>query len=304
MLFMSILQSPARHPLFKRGDHFVCAGTGRRYPVVNGTPHVYDDMDVSPFLRRDFDRFSDAWALPKGAHNPEWEAVVAAYDRAKRINTDWMFLLNSKRPMRVLEIGVGDAGLIKRFAAAGHECWAMDFFTWEMEASRGDSGIHTISAPMSRLPFVSGAFDLIYFHAAIHHALPNDPADFQWSSPGNLVDCLQEIRRVLKADGVFFLTGEGLYPDDVQDREHERKCQADPACVYESWYTMAEYETAFRAAGCFPNLWVDQHIMRMRAHGYRDGERVPLVDESEGIEDGAVLVGRLGDLLPEWLSAQ
>lgn len=283
----SILQSPARHPVQLAGDKLVCTGTGRRYSIVNGTPHLYDEMDVSPFLRRDYQRFDEARKLPPGHYNPNFAAAEAAYARAKAVNTDWMFALAYPRPLRVLEVGVGAADLIKRFGAAGHEAWAMDFFTWEME-SHQDGSYRTISAPMSRLPFRDGAFDLVYFHAAIHHALPNDPAEFEWSNPRNLVDCLAEVRRILKPEGAFWLLGEGLYPDDVADRVYEKACQADPACVYEAWYTLPEYEQAFSAAGIFPNIWLDQENLLVRAHTYSWlGARVPLVTLADEITEGS-----------------
>jgi SAM-dependent methyltransferase len=252
---LDILQSPARHPLRKEDDRLVCTGTGRRYSVVNGTPQLFDEMDVSPFLRADFAKFAAAQQVAPDNRGERWAEIQAAYRRARAVNTDILFQMEHPSGMRVLEFGVGDADLITRFGHLGHEAWALDFFPWDMEKARDVNPVfRTISAPMSRLPFRDASFDFIYCHAALHHALPNDHADFEWSNSRNLVDSLREVRRILKPSGRFFLLGEGVY-EEGDARVYEAACQVNAGVPYESTRLRSGRHTCFRRFGSTKRTW-------------------------------------------------
>jgi SAM-dependent methyltransferase len=320
---LEVLRSPAGFPLRRTGDELLCEGTGRRYAInAQGTPLLYDDADISPFLRHDTEWFAARFEFRETPLSMQESEQRAIYQRARFINTEFMFTAfayDEPSRRRVLEIGVGDAGLIQRFARAGFDAWAVDYFPYEMELARdADPGahFHTVAAPMSRLPFADGSFDLVYLHAALHHALPNDHAAFEWLNPRNMADCLREIRRVLRpreAGGAFVLMGEGVYPEGIrpQDRHYEVDCQADPDRVYEAWYTLGEYEQAFRGAGLFPSLFTWQEGLRLQAFAYTaGGEKRPLVHPQDAISDHnyrqlpRLLQDRLGNdgaVLPPWI---
>jgi SAM-dependent methyltransferase len=264
---LNALRSPGgEHALACDGEFLSCEGNGRKYSVINGTPHLYDAESVSPFLERDYSLFKNIHDRPD-LRSPNHDAITAAYQSAKYVNTEFMFSgleydgINAKR---VAEIGVGSADLIRRFADLGCSTYAIDYFTWEMEdglaehLTGGGRAFQCVSAAMCKLPFADQSLDLIYLHAALHHALPGDHRDFEWSNPHNMVDALREIRRVVRPDGAFFLLGEGIYPEGVDHgaRQYERACEHNPGLPYESWYTISEYESAFRAAEIFPNLFV------------------------------------------------
>jgi hypothetical protein len=101
---------------------------------------------------------------------------------------------------------------------------------------------------------------------------------------GNMIDSLKEIRRVIKPDGVFFLLGEGIYPEGIgyDARQYERACERNPGLAYESHYTISEYDSAFRSAGAWPNLFVYQEGLIMIVDAYnRTGDKFPVVTLSD-----------------------
>ena len=320
---ISILRSPAGARLAFDGSGFTDPA-GRRYSFENGVAMLYDDADVSPFLKHDRDYFRISNEQASQAKTQEWDLAEANYRRARGINSDFMFsILRYEDPQgkRVAEIGVGAGDLIRRFARTGFRAIAVDFFPWDMQTAR-DAGVRAaepelscVAAPMCRLPFADASIDLVYFHAALHHALPREAASFRWSDPVNLLDCLCEVRRVLKPraqGGAFFLLGEGIYPEAFsrEDRHYERIVEADPeANVYESWYKISEYEDAYRRSAIFPNLFLWQEDFRVRAIGYdQDGDRIDLVTQDDLISDenywqlGEKLAAQASRLLPPWMS--
>lgn len=289
---VSVLQSPSRGKVYRKADVLRCAATGNKYHIVNGTAHLYDETDVSPFLARDYHLFKAAFDIAEEP-SPEYAQTIKVYEMAKKLNTEFLFshLHYDGAPGRnVLEIGVGNARLISRFADLGFNAFALDYFAFEMDrayeahVAAGGRSFERVAAPMSRLPFKDSSIDIVYMHAALHHSLPNDPREFRWSDPTNMKDSLKEIRRVLRPDGAFFLLGEGVYPDAIVDRYWEAACQKNDRVVYESWYTLSEYEAAFEQAGIFPTLWVDQENHRARViHWLPDGQRCQTVHFEDGV---------------------
>ena len=315
--------APGGAPLTVREDKLV-AQDGRSYDVLNGTPHLYDRSAVSPFLAKDYDIFKMIHERPD-IRSPDHDTITAIYQKAKYVNTEFMFSAIRYKGLEhraVVEIGVGSADLIKRWADLAGDAYAVDFFTWEMEAglakhvAAGGKPFHGVSAVMAALPFASNAVDIVYLHAALHHALPADPAEFEWSNPAVMVDCLKEIRRILKPDGVFFLTGEGIYPEGVapDQREHEVRCQAHSGYPYEAHYTISEYESAFRAADMFPHVFVHQEGLQLVMDFYVDGQAHCIISAVDQVgADNYDCVGslvnartssRLLKRFPSWMSWQ
>jgi ubiquinone/menaquinone biosynthesis C-methylase UbiE len=296
----------------------ILSDTNKEYIIEDGVPHLYDKLDVSPFLIHDREVF---FSIYKGEiKSPNHDEITAAYQIAKRTNTDFMFTqlcYEHIAERNVIEIGVASCDLISKFANMGAKAYAVDFFTWEMLAAHdqhrkaGGADFEMISAVMCTLPFASASADIIYLHAALHHALPKRHRDFKWSDPQNMVDCLCEIRRVLKPDGAFFLLGENIYPADVtaDQRVHELNCQANPGTVFESAYTLAEYEAAFAASGIYPTLYVNQHGLKVIATTYLNGERQEAIRPTDDLslanytEFGAMLSAGLRTFpFPAWIT--
>jgi uncharacterized protein YbaR (Trm112 family) len=95
-------------------------------------------------------------------------------------------------------------------------------------------------------------------------------------------------------------------PPEGAERHYE--AAARNGALYESWYTIAEYETAFGLAGLYPHLFVDQVDLAVSVTGYdRSGHKRALISRDQQIDDS-----RYGDFepalwatrpaLPAWIS--
>lgn len=315
--------SPLRAPGGQYDIHWTpdgkLTGGGRIYDFTNGTAHLYDADLLSPILSKDLAFFRMLQDSPS-AKQPNHDDVTAAYQRAKLINTEFMFSAIDYEGIEdrvIVELGVGGADLIKKWTALTPHAYAVDFFTWEMEdglaehVAAGGRPFIPVSAVMASLPFADASVDLLYMHAAIHHALPLHHSEFRWSDPRNMTDCLREVRRVLKPDGLFFLMGEGVYPEGVkpEERVHEVRCQSDNGWPYEAHYTLSEYEAAYREAGMFPHVFSNQDDFRLEMDFYVDGVAHRAITAHDNIgrdnygDIGSVL-SRAGAFinrtLPEW----
>ena len=316
-LDISVLQSPERFAVHRKGDTLVCEGTRKSYAIVDGNVLLYADKDIPKSL------LEEVCFLRKNVESlliPNMDLPAERYYAdAKKINTEFMFsFLRYREPerRRVVELGAWRCESIKRFADLGFDSYALDFFP-EMGnvALRIHHGrpFHRITAPMSVLPFQDGTIDLLYMHATLHYALPRNAAEFAWCNPHNMHDALCEARRVLKPDGALFLLGEGVYPEglSIEERHYEKKAQAGET-FYESWYTMSEYESAFEKAGIYPSLMSNQASLEFELHGYQSGKRVDLVKIGDLVTIDAydrlrqMAAWNAGDdwnrrLLPEWI---
>lgn len=319
-MISGILRSPAGFELKSLDENNLrCVGTGKVYEVKCGNAFLFDEADVSPFLREEADSHNAvvAWHLAPNLDENPHERVYAT---AKKINTEWMFSsLSYERPeaRHVVELGSWRGELICRFADMDFDAYALDFFHGMIDAA---AARHTgkrytrITAPMANLPLADGSVDLLYMHATLHHALPRSHSNFEWCNPRNLHDALREIKRVLKPDGAFFLMGEGVYPEGmaIADRFYEKEAAAKTR-AYESWYTMSEYERAFRDVGVYPTLMSNQTNNVLDLHTYYGGQKIQLVKTSDGItehnyseltEVAAKNTGRLWQHrhLPNWIN--
>lgn len=322
---VSILRAPNGEKLSFDGSSFV-SENGTAYKFEKGVAFLYDEKDVSPFLTRDAAPFQLVLDHDNPIfRTPEQKVRHEYYNRCRSLNTEFMFSAlqyDVSQTRRTVEVGVGACDIIRRFQALGHETVAVDFFPWEMQAAlrqadrQGNPSFACVSAPMARLPFADHSLDLIYFHAAIHHALPRNDADFEWCNPSNLHDCLTEVKRVLKPreeGGAFFLLGEGIYPENFkpEDRYWEAACQRDPANFYEAWYKISEYEDAYKAAGIYPNLFLWQDDLIVKAFGYtHDGARITIADSADSISVynysklTSALAAHSRSVFPEWISVR
>jgi SAM-dependent methyltransferase len=298
-----------------------CAATGREFQIKDGAPHIINPAHMSGPMARDQEMIeqADRWAdaqIAAGTFPEHLQTSAEAYARGLRANTELVLeMLKDAAPgRRLLEIGAGDTKLSARFARLGFEVFALDFAGYRICSTADrympESGyFERVVGLMAELPFADDAFDVVFTHATLHHALPLNHADFAWCNPANMAETLAEIGRVMKPrseGGLLIIAGEGVYPDNTPIEARHYEAAAQQSGFYESWYEMAEYEGQFRATGVWPNLWTNQEAYRTFAHGYSDlGERVPLIDMDDGVgpETGALFLERakrLRDVVPGW----
>lgn len=96
---------------------------------------------------------------------------------------------------KVLEVGVGVGTDHLQWARAGAECYGVDLTEAAIEITRRRLAIYGFQSNLSRidaekLPFADSSFDIVYSWGVIHHS-------------HNPEAIIQEIRRVLKDDGMF-----------------------------------------------------------------------------------------------------
>lgn len=279
-----------------RDGKVFCEKTGIEYSIIDGQLHIYNKDHIPLILEKDIQVFAQAHINIENQKNagvidtPNSLLREKIYKKAKYLNTEFLFSnFEYERPDKkfVLEIGVGDTSLIQKFAGMEFNCFALDIFPNLMRASgdlylaEGGSYFERVISPMSHLPFQDNTFDVIYMHAALHHAIPRKQEDFEWCNPNNMRDCMKEIDRVLKSrenGGALFLLGEGIYPEGTPIESRHYEIQSKNGSVYESWYTISEYIQLFREVGRFPNIFSFQENHIAQIDGFlENGERVNLV---------------------------
>lgn len=110
--------------------------------------------------------------------------------------------IETRHPLRVLDLGSGNGWLAYRLALRGHNVFAVDLRT-----GRGDGlGAHVhydrtftpVRAEFDRLPFTARSFDLVVFNASFHYAEQYE-------------DTLREVLRVLKPSGKVVVMDTPVY---------------------------------------------------------------------------------------------
>jgi ubiquinone/menaquinone biosynthesis C-methylase UbiE len=141
---------------------------------------------------------------------------------------------------RMLDIATGGGHVAYTFAPHVARVWATDI-TDEMlamvrdeAAKRGHANIRTSYAKAEALPFEDGSFDLVTCRIAPHHF-------------DSIADFLDQVARVLVADGVFAVVDNVVPPGSVGDYVNAFERFRDPSHL-RAW-TMEEWRAALAAHG-------------------------------------------------------
>jgi ubiquinone/menaquinone biosynthesis C-methylase UbiE/uncharacterized protein YbaR (Trm112 family) len=252
---LSILRCPVcRSALTEESATLRCSGCGAVFPVEDGMPRMLDDrLPGIEDKRREIEGWP-AMARAQGwyerddevdAHLPYLNRDLGWDDKNWRATEHSFSLLldNYVRPgMRVLEVGAAKAWAAQHLVPLDCEYVATDILVDDViglgrgafyEARVGAFG--RVQADGEHLPFASGAFDVTYCVAALHHAL-------------DLVAMVREMARVTRRGGFVCVLNEGTRAlgaaADVPDQEEEKAFG-----INEHVHTLYAYLWAFARAG-------------------------------------------------------
>jgi SAM-dependent methyltransferase len=235
-------------------DGLRCTGCGAVFPVEDGMPRMLDDRLPGIAEKRAEIEGWPAMAQAEGWYEPDDE--VDAHlpyltrdcnweDPTWRANEHSFSLLCERfvRPgMRVLEVGAAKAWAAQHLVPLGVEYVATDILA-DPNIGLGRGAFYEarvgpfarIQADGEHLPFASGAFDLVYCVAALHHAL-------------DLGRMVGEMARVTRRGGTVAALNEGTRAvrasGQVEDQEHEKSFG-----INEHVHTLYAYLWAFWRTG-------------------------------------------------------
>lgn len=231
-----------------------CTGCGAVFPVEDGMPRMLDDRLPGMAEKRAEIEGWPAMAQAEGWYEPDDE--VDAHlpyltrdcnweDTTWRANEHSFALLCERwvRPgMRVLEVGAAKAWAAQHLVPMGVEYVATDILA-DPNIGLGRGAFYEarvgpfarVQADGEHLPFASGAFDLVYCVAALHHAL-------------DLGRMVAEMARVTRRGGTVAALNEGTRAvrasGQVEDQAHEKSFG-----INEHVHTLYAYLWAFWRSG-------------------------------------------------------
>jgi ubiquinone/menaquinone biosynthesis C-methylase UbiE len=242
-----------RGRLYEEGEALRCTGCGARFPIEDGIPRMLDDRLPGIAAKRGEVEGWAAMARDQGWYDPDDEVdAVLPYvcrelgwdDRNWRANEhSFDLLLERVRPgMRVLEVGAAKAWASQHLVPRGVDYVATDILA-DPNIGVGRGAFYAqrvgefsrVQADGEHLPFVDGAFDVVFCVAALHHAL-------------DLRRMVSEMARVTKRGGTVCALNEGTravrVSAQVPDQEEEKGYG-----INEHVHTLYAYLWAFWRAG-------------------------------------------------------
>jgi SAM-dependent methyltransferase len=231
-----------------------CTGCGAVFPVEDGIARMLDDRLPGIAEKRAEIAGWPAMARAEGWYEPDDEIDehlpyltrdLGWEDTTWKANEHSFSLLCGRfvRPgMRVLEVGAAKAWAAQHLVPLGVEYVAADILA-DANIGLGRGAFYEarvgpfarVQADGEHLPFASGAFDLVYCVAALHHAL-------------DLGRMVRELARVTRRGGTVAALNEGTRAvrasGAVADQEHEKSFG-----INEHVHTLYAYLWTFARAG-------------------------------------------------------
>ena len=222
---LAVLGCPSCHGPLRPEDpedevetgHLVCDAERIRFPVSEGIPCLVEPERVGQVeglalsYARAWQRAgwgasepSDLLSLPyedgSGQHASEWRVKAHSLDALDR-------LLARMKPRRVVDLGCGVGWLSYRLAQRGYEVYAIDIVLDALVGLRAAgvylrSGVtfERVRGELERPPLRSSSVDAVICNASLHYAR-------------DLRRTLNEIKRVLRPDGLFVEMNSAVYRD-------------------------------------------------------------------------------------------
>jgi SAM-dependent methyltransferase/uncharacterized protein YbaR (Trm112 family) len=274
----------------------LCGGCKRAFALSRGAVDLVPDEMLTDIQRRDRETCAEsdrriAEEKRRGEFIGEVRAREDEYQAATAARTDFLFHeIEYDDPGRrwVLDLGCGEPLLANRFARLGFNVIALDFVTTRLDSAhemfeRDGTYFERLAGLMARLPLADDSIDIVFSHASLHHATPLAAEDFRWCDPRNMLDTLREVRRVLKPDGMFLVSGEGEYSEEIADDDRELERTAQETGAYEAFYKRSEYEWAFRETDLWPDVWAQYLDGRLRVSTFKDARHREVVTGGDSV---------------------
>ena len=252
---LDIMRCPVCRARLEEGaEGLRCTGCRAVFPVENGIPQMLDDRIPGIAAKRAEIEGWPAMARAEGwyeqddevdSHLPYLTRDLGWEDRTWRANEHSFSLLLERyvRPgMRVLEVGAAKAWAAQHLVPLGVDYVATDILADPVIGLGRGAFYETRVGPFARvqadgehLPFASGAFDVVFCVAALHHAL-------------DLGRMVGELARVTRRGGTVAALNEGTRAvrasGEVEDQEHEKSFG-----INEHVHTLYAYLWAFTRVG-------------------------------------------------------
>jgi SAM-dependent methyltransferase len=126
------------------------------------------------------------------------DRTITAFQQKRGGDSAAFFVPFLAPDMRLLDVGCGPGTITAALAGIVGTAIGVDIepnaiaAAKQLAAHSGATHLSFVEADMTALPFESGAFDAVFFHAVLYH-----------QSPAKLTETLAEARRVLKPGGVL-----------------------------------------------------------------------------------------------------
>lgn len=204
----------------------VCATGAHRFLIRNGIPEL-----VRPERIASVEAFATSLSLAWirdgwGSTEEEYLMKIPARDVTHRRSAEWkvkerseqalLFLVDSLKPRRVVDLGSGVGWLARDLAIRGLEVFALDasmndhvgLLASNVYIRRG-AYFERVCGEIDRPPFLDDSVDMVVCNASLHYAPSLDTA-------------LREIARMLRADGTCVIMNSPVHRDERSARKAEK----------------------------------------------------------------------------------
>jgi len=292
------LSAAARNDREVLSGQLHCRSCSRSFELLNGAVDLVVEEQLPEMLRIDRDRAGQSdqtifESKRRGEFSGDLRKREEIYRHESSERTDFLFTClqyDTPATRTVLDLGCGEPFFASGFARLGFNVIALDYVVPRLDLAheyfeRDSTYFERLLALMTNIPLRDQSVDIVFSHASLHHASSSRQENSRWFDPNNMAETLREVRRILKPDGLFLVSGEGEYPEELDNQHRELEREAQRTGCYEAFYKISEYEQVFCSTGLLPNLWAqysnDQN--RLRVGTFRDSHYRQIVSPGDAV---------------------
>ena len=131
-----------------------------------------------------------------------WDNISKSWnDFRQKPVSEAIFYSQHWKPGKILDLGCGNCRNLLPFYQSGFQCYGIDFSKEMLKHAKNYAKKHHVKvtlkkADLTKLPFKNNSFDYCVSFASFHHLDTKEKRR----------KALKEVQRILKKDGVFFLS--------------------------------------------------------------------------------------------------